>query len=523
MSEEEVAKKPSSEGLYRNSMSYFGGLITVGTAILIIFAIIGELTIIQPSPYVGIITYLVLPGILFQGVVLVLWGMRREAVRRKKEGAAQQLPYPRLDLNDPRHRKRFGYGLISGSVLLLVLGWVGYNGYLFTGSVTFCGKVCHGVMKPEYTAYTHSPHARVACVDCHVGSGASWYVQSKLSGARQVIATTFNTYDRPIKTPIEHLRPARETCEQCHWPEKFFGAKLQQIPHYRYDEENTAEQMSLLLRTGGGNPEHGNNAGIHWHMVTANRVTFAAADQQRQVIPWIRAEARDGTVRVYKAENSKLTDDEIAALPKREMDCMDCHNRPSHAFPPPEGSVDHALSVGEIAEDLPWIKRVAVDAISAQYASSDAAKTGIRNAIEGFYRENHPKLMGERKADIERAVTVATSIFERGVFPEMNVNWTTYPNNLGHRSWPGCFRCHDDRHVAEDGRRLSTSCTLCHTMPQRGERVPLGDVLPESDRDWHPWEMPSKTVAVEGHDNLLCHDCHSAGFRPRKTCVDCHQ
>lgn len=518
-----MARKPSSEGLYRNTMSYFGGLVAAGTAVLIVFAIIGELTIVQPSPYVGIITYLIFPAILFAGLLFVLWGMRREAVRRSKEGAAEELPYPRLDLNDPRHRKRFGYGLVGGSVLAMALAWIGYNGYLFTGSVTFCGKVCHTVMEPEYTAYMSSPHARVPCVDCHVGSGASWYVQSKISGARQVFATTFETYDRPIKTPIAHLRPARETCEQCHWPEKFFGASLKQIPHYRYDENNTAEQISLLLRTGGGNPAHGDSAGIHWHMVVANKVTFAAEDPKRQVIPWIKAESSDGTVRVYKAEGTKLSDEEIAALPTREMDCMDCHNRPSHAFDPPEGSVDRAMEVGDIPDDLPWIKQVAVDAASASYETHEAARDGIRNAIRGFYEEKYPQVLASRGADVEKAVLSVITIYERGVFPEMNVNWTTYPNNIGHRYWPGCFRCHDDRHVSDDGKRLSMSCTLCHTEPQRGERQPLGDVMVDSDLDWHPWEMPSETVGVEAHDELLCHDCHAAGFRPRRTCVNCHE
>lgn len=179
-----MADRVSSDGLYRNTMSYFGGLVVVSTAVLILFAIIGELTILQPSPYVGIITYLVLPSIMFAGLLFFLLGMRREAVRRKKQGSSEALPYPRLDLNEPRHRRRFGYGLVGGSVGVLILAWVGYNGYLFTGSVTFCGKVCHGVMKPEFSAYSNSPHARVACVDCHVGSGASWYVQSKVSGAR---------------------------------------------------------------------------------------------------------------------------------------------------------------------------------------------------------------------------------------------------------------------------------------------------------------------------------------------------
>lgn len=517
-----VGDKPSSEGLYRNTMSYFGGLVAASAALLIVFAILGELTIDQPSPYVGIFTYLVFPTILFFGLVFVLWGMRREAVRRAKAGAVEKMPYPRLDLNDDRHRKRFGYALVLGSALLIVLAWVGYNAYLFTGSVTFCGQICHSVMKPEYTAYMHSPHARVPCVDCHVGTGASWYVQSKLSGARQVFATALKTYERPIPTPIEHLRPARETCEQCHWPEKFFGATLVQIPHYRYNENNTPEQISLLLRTGGGNPDLGASAGIHWHMAIANRITFAEGDPKRQKIPWMKVRHIDGSERVYKAVGTELSNDEVAALPKRVMDCIDCHNRPSHAFAPPEESVDEALSRGEISEKLPWIKQVGVEAVSSSYPSADAARTGIRAAVESFYRDRYPSVVEGQSEQLYKAVEALVGIHDRGVFPGMNVDWATYPNNIGHRYWPGCFRCHDDRHVSDDGRRLTTNCTLCHTAPQRHERMPLGEVMVSSDLDWHPWEMPSETVAVEGHEDLLCHDCHSAGFRPRKTCVDCH-
>lgn len=338
-----------------------------------------------------------------------------------------------------------------------------------------------------------------------------------------MVATAFDTYDRPIKTPIAHLRPARETCERCHWPEKFFGASLKQIPHYRYDETNTPEQISFLLQTGGGKPEEGAKAGIHWHMVMANQIEFAAEDPKRQTIPWIKVKARDGSERTYKSEDTKLSDEQLSALPRRTMDCMDCHNRPSHAFSPPEGSVDHALAAGDIPRDLPWIKQVAVEAASAAYGSHEQARDGIRSAIQTFYREKYPSILESRAADIDKTANAVIAIYERGVFPEMKVDWTTYPNNIGHRFWPGCFRCHDDRHVSEDGRRLTTNCTLCHTTPQRGPRMALGDVMPESDLDWHPWEMPSETVAVDGHERLLCHDCHAAGFRPRNTCVSCHK
>ncbi|MBI4702736.1 MAG: NapC/NirT family cytochrome c [Deltaproteobacteria bacterium] len=518
-----ASRRAFAGGLYRNTLSYVGGLIVLAAAVLIVFALVGELTIKQPSPYVGIFTYLIFPAILLAGIALALYGMRREAMRRKRTGAAAELPYPRLDLNDPRQRRRFGQVLVAGSVLAVILAWVGYNAYLFTGSETFCGRICHGVMQPEYVAYSGSPHARVPCVDCHVDKGASWYVQSKISGLQQVFATTFRTYPRPIPTPIKHLRPARETCEHCHWPRKFFGATLVQIPHFRYDEKNSPEQISLLMRTGGGDPSHGEKAGIHWHMILSNTVTFAAEDPQQQRIPWMTVRAQNGHVRTYRAEATQLSAEQVAALPRHEMDCMDCHNRPSHGFAPPEGAVDRAIAFGAISPELPWIKKLAVDALVRPYRARAEAHDGIPQEIRSFYRTRYPELAARQAAVLDQAVAAVVEIFERSNFPEMNVGWSTYPDNIGHRHWPGCFRCHDGRHVSDDGKKLNSSCTACHTAPQRGPMASLGDILADPRQDWHPWEMPRKYLEIEAHGRVRCHQCHAAGFRPRRECGDCHR
>ena len=518
-----MSEKRPSRGLYRNAWSYFGAVIAAGGATLIAFAFIAQLTISQASPYVGILTYLVFPSIVCFGLALVLFGGWRESRRRKKAKSEDALPYPKLDFNDPRQRRRFGIGLVAGTVLLLLLVWAAYNGYRFTESVTFCGKLCHTVMEPEYKAYQRSPHARVACVECHVGEGAGWYVKSKLSGLRQVFAVTFKTYERPIPTPIDNLRPARETCERCHWPQKFYGASLKQIPHFRFDEQNSPEQISLLLRTGGGAPVLGESAGIHWHMVINNQVTYSAEDRHSQVIPWFKVTRPDGSSTEYKAEGSKLGDAELGALPKHQFDCMDCHNRPSHDYRPPEGSVDRAMLAGQISPKLPWAKQVAVDALVQPYDTRPAAHDGQRKQILDFYRERYPDLLESRKAELDRAIDTVASIYDDAVFPEMNVDWKTYPNNIGHRQWPGCFRCHDNRHVSADGKRLGNSCTLCHTMPQRGPAAGLGEVMLSGEKEWHPFQMPADYVSVEAHARVLCHECHQAGYRPRKNCNDCHR
>lgn len=520
----QVDEKPTEPRvpLYRNIISHLGMLGMVGSAVLIVFAMLSQLTIRQPSPYVGIFTYLVFPTFFVAGLLLVLYGMRWEANRRRRAQALSALPYPRLDLNDSGQRRLFGYTLVGGSVLLTVMVWALYNGYLYTESVAFCGTLCHVPMKPEFTAYQHSAHARVPCVECHVGEGAGWYARSKLSGARQVLAVMFDTYSRPIAAPIKHLRPARETCEHCHWPEKFYGATLVQLPHFRYDENNTPEQISLTVKTGGGSKSHGASTGIHWHMLIDNTVTFVTADEKHQSIPWVQVRRSDGSVTEYLEANTKLSRQQIAALPRHAMDCIDCHNRPTHDYPTPDGAVDQALFRGLIPRSLPWIKKVAVQSLMAPYSTQDQAHREIRDRILGYYRDKYPGVAREKGA-VSTAIQAVTSIYDRGVFPEMRVTWGTYPSNVGHRYWPGCFRCHDGRHVSPDGKVLSNTCDgTCHTMPRRGPITGLGVPGPATAQHWHPWEVEAG-VQIDAHERVLCHECHRAGRGPLDSCADCHQ
>ncbi len=503
--------------LYRNTLSYFGFLIVAFNALLILATILWGFGIKQPAPYLGIFTYMVFPAFLSVGVVLVLYGMRRESLRRRKAQTTEALPYPRLDLNEPAQRKWFGIVLVGGSLLAILMAFVGFNAFVFTESVTFCGRICHTVMQPEYTAYLNSPHARVRCVDCHVGSGAQWYVKSKISGAYQVWAVLTHSYERPIPTPVKNLRPARETCEECHWPRKFFGAQLLQIPHFRYDEANTPEQISLVVKTGGGSPKLGLSAGIHWHMIINNTVTFAPEDVQYQTIPWVQVKDHNGKVTVYEDKTRPPTPEHLAAMPRHVMDCMDCHNRPSHIFPAPDSAVDNALAGRVIPRDLPWIKKLLVDTLVKDYKTRPEAREGIAKAVNAFYAEKYPEVMKTRKADVDEAVQAACDIYDHSVFPDMNVNWKTYAMNIGHRDWPGCFRCHDGNHVSKDGKVLSRECTTCHTLPQRGPLGPLGAAVPTSNETWHPMPLQGK------HAEILCTRCHSAGYRPPLACAGCHK
>jgi hypothetical protein len=505
------------QGLHRNLMSYMGLVVVAVNAALIVATLLWGFALKAPSPYLGIFTFMIFPAGLGAGIILFLWGMIRESRRRKRLGTTEALPYPRVDLNDRRHRRLFIAWSVGGTLLAILMGFVGYNAFIFTESVTFCGKLCHTVMEPEHSAYLASPHARVTCVQCHVGHGVDWYVKSKVSGLRQVWKVLTNSYERPIAVPIKNLRPARETCEECHWPEKFYGAQLQQNPHFRYDEANTAEQISLLIKTGGGTSRLGQSEGIHWHTVIDNRITFAVADAKQQTIPWIEAVGRDGRAVEYIDRTSPLSREEMDRLPKHVLDCMDCHNRPTHIYQAPENGVDRVMLGRPPLRTLPWFKKIAVDALTADYPDREAAAAGIRGTIEGFYRERYPEVTRSRKTDIESGIEAAILLYSQSVFPKMKVNWNTYASNIGHRNWPGCFRCHDGNHAAPDGRVLSRECTVCHTMPQRSALLPLGAAVPETSNDWHPMPLAGR------HAEILCNACHAAGYRPPLSCGECHK
>jgi hypothetical protein len=503
--------------LSRNPISYFGGVLTAGAAVLTLLALLSGFVLGGANPYVGILTFLVLPAFMILGFLLVLFGMMLESRRRRRAVDGAAAAYPDINLNDPATRRRFAIALVSGFLFIVLLAVVGYHAFEFTESITFCGKICHSVMEPEHTAYLASPHARVSCVECHVGSGAGWYVKSKLSGVRQVFAVLFNSYSRPIEVPIRDLRPARETCEQCHWPQKFYGAQLLQIPYFRYDEANTSDQISMLIKTGGGSARLGQSAGIHWHMLIESSVSYATPDPKLQEIPYFKVKGSDGKTREYMSKDKPLTEKELAALEPHTMDCVDCHNRPTHIYTAPDRAVDLSMNNGLVPRDLPWIKKTLAEAIMAEYPDRDAAASGIRDRVLAFYGKSYPELARSRGQDLEQAARTAADIYRRSVFPKMKVDWHVYPDNIGHRNWPGCFRCHDGRHISNEGKILTRSCTACHTMPQRGPLESLGALPPVTDETWHPFPLKGR------HEEILCNRCHRPGIRPKLDCAGCHK
>ena len=488
--------------LMRNPVSLAGvalGLVSLGNIFL--FSLIGAIAQ-RPGPYIGILAYMVAPFFLICGLFLMAAGAWRE--RRKKVGEVSL--YPRIDLNDPGQRGAvlsFG-AFVVGFVMLSGVG--SYKAYEFTDSVQFCGQTCHTVMKPEFTAYQLSPHARVGCVECHVGAGATWYVKSKVSGTRQVFAAMFNTFPRPIPTPVHNLRPAQETCEACHWPKKFYGAQLKVFTHYASDENNTARQARMLIKTGGGDPATGAPEGIHWHMNIANEIDYVAADEQRQVISYIHVRDMQGRVTEYYAQDSKLTKDQIAKAPRRRMDCVDCHNRPTHIYVPPDQAVDQSLLARRLDASLPFIKQQSVSALTGKYDTTDAAVQGIASEIERFYESKYPDLAKRKQLEIRSAIDELQQIFRRTTFPEMRLNWQTHPNNLGHFYFNGCFRCHDGQHVSPEGKVVKKDCDLCHTVLGQDEGA-VHITAVETEKFKHPVDLGDMT-------QMNCSDCHTGGTGP---------
>jgi nitrate/TMAO reductase-like tetraheme cytochrome c subunit len=503
MTDEPVIDEPrKTPSLARNKISFFGGVVMLVALINIGFFVLADIGAEHVNPYVGIMAYVVAPGVLIFGIALFILGMVLERRRRRRQAPDAIPRYPDIDLNHAGTRRAFLWSIAAITVFLMISTIGSYKAYHYTDSDAFCGTTCHQIMHPEYTAYKASPHARVGCVNCHIGSGATWYVKSKMSGAYQVYATLADKYPRPIPTPVANLRPAQETCEQCHWPEKFWGAQMKVFNHFGYDEANTARETRMLMKTGGGSPTSGITAGIHWHMNIENEITYAATDRQRQVIPWVRMRNRKtGVTTEYMLEGSDVKPQELAAAPRRIMDCVDCHNRPTHIYQPPDRSVDAAMLSGAISRNLPYIKQQAVATLTKDYKSTDEAVATISKDIHDYYRTTYPDIVTSRKGEIDRAVVQLQNIFRTIRFPEMNVDWRTHPNNIGHFYSSGCFRCHDDKHVSKDGKRISKDCDICHNVLSQDEAgVPM--VSAPKNNFQHPVDLGDMR-------EMNCADCHT--------------
>jgi nitrate/TMAO reductase-like tetraheme cytochrome c subunit len=447
------------------------------------------------NPYTGIFTYMVVPAILLGGLLLILTGVLRERKRRKHADST----LPRMPVINLNEKKQF---ITLAAVIVVTLCFIAisvvgsYRAYHFTESVEFCGITCHSVMKPEYTAFQNSPHANAGCTKCHIGPGADFYAKSKLNGLYQVYSTMFNKYSRPIPAPVHNLRPAKETCYTCHWPEKFFGATEFKRTYFRADEDNTPWTIQMLLKVGGGSPSQRHPEGIHWHVSSGNKIEYIATDEKRLEIPWVRLTGADGIETVFqtKEKSNQLTPEQIAAAEIRTMDCIDCHNRPTHQFHSPEHALNDALTAGLINPALPEIKLNGIEVLTATYETEGEALMSIQEKLSEAYPDG-----GEQ---VQQAIAAIQKIYAQNIFPEMKVNWKQYPDHIGHMITPGCFRCHNGDHADPQGRTISRDCNSCHTIIAQGPGRDVTGVSTGGLEFKHPEDID------EEWKETRCDDCH---------------
>ncbi len=412
------------------------------------------------NPYIGILSFVVLPIAFAVGLALMPIGMwlSRRAIRRDVTTI----------LTRETARKRLAVFLIAATLAnVVIMSQLSYSAVMYMEEPQFCGQACH-VMKPEFTAYGISPHARVLCVECHVTPGASGWVASKVAGTRQLLSVLFNNFPRPIQSAMESNRliPASETCEKCHWPAMFGGARLQVISHYADDEHNTPSQTVLTMMVGGGGMR-----GIHGsHFGPGVSIRYASTDSTRQTIPWVEyRNTSTNEVRAYAVEGANP---DAGKLLTYTMQCVDCHNRPTHTFQLPDRALNQAMAIGRIPVSLPFIKKKALEALQVNYATSEEAGHKIPDAIRDYYREEQSETYQSRSEDVEAAAKAVLAIYNNNVFPDLGVTWGTYKNNLGHTDFPGCFRCHDEAHASADGKTITQDCAACHEIVATSEASP---------------------------------------------------
>lgn len=453
----------------RNWLTIIGAIIASINLLLIVILFIFSSIFNSGSTNIGLYIYIILPGFFVLGLILIPIGMIAERKRIQiREEAGKRLPY--IDLNDPRHRNAFIVFTVA-TVIILFLSTLGsFKAYHITESVEFCGTLCHKVMEPEYTAYQNSPHANVTCVECHVGSGADWYVKSKLSGLYQVYAVIAKVYPQPIETPLHDLRPARETCERCHWPQKFYPRSIQTLKYFLADSLNSEWDVVLQMKLGPEYADLGFREGIHWHINPDVRIDYISENDKRENITFIRySNSATGEVISYSNDLNPVDDSTINASNPRTMDCIDCHNRPSHNYKSPPVYFDNGLLTGTISKEIPFIKKVSMDILRQNFPTRDTALMAINYGIVSYYKDNYSDFFEKNSEIINNSVATIQKSYSQNAFPFMKVTYDAYPDHIGHLESEGCFRCHNDSFKSENGRVISKDCNICHTIVGQGK------------------------------------------------------
>jgi len=483
---------------YKNFISYLGTITATIAFITVIILIIITKFFSVGSVYFDLFTFIVVPCFLVAGLVLIAFGMFRTWRRRKSPGKK----FPEINLNNKKHRNAAAAFIIISTIFVLMTVFGTSEAVKYSESVGFCGKLCHS-MNPEYTAYTHSPHARVRCAECHVGEGMDYFVKAKLTGMRQLYKTIINEFDKPIYTPITNLRPAAQTCEKCHWPQKFYTNNLRKEVYYLADSLNTEWNVVLDMKIGSSHQALGLIEGIHWHINPDITINYKA-NKKRDTVYWVKVyNKRTNKETVFNDEEVSLTKDSLKNVETRQMDCMDCHNRPSHEYRSPSHYVNDLFAAAKIPTSMPWLKKAAMEVLYDEFSSSDSAYRTIRTRILSFYKKKYPSIYKQYSKVINYAIDEIIDSYSNNAFPEMKVTYAKYPRHIGHLETMGCFRCHNNRFKSDDGKVISKSCDLCHTILAQGKR---DDIKYSTIEKAVPFIHPVDVGDAWKESN--CMDCH---------------
>jgi hypothetical protein len=472
--------------LWSNWITLLGTVVVTSSGVTILVALTIDLTSKGLNTYAAAILFLVMPGLLLLGLLLIPFGLFIERRRARRSGGAPaeadsvQAAFARA-MQSEIVRRRVAFVLLMTTLNVLIFSSVTYRAVTFMDSPKFCGTVCHSVMQPEYDAYNHSPHNRVACVECHIGGGAQALFKAKVNGLRQVWGVATGRFSRPIGTPVHDMRPASETCAHCHQPDRQSGTRLGFRVHFKPDEANTPQVTAIMMHVGGADTRTGDWSGIHFHASTRYQIRYELLDDKRQAIGKIQK--LDGVKVVKEWLPPKGVDRKV--LGTRTMDCVDCHNRATHVY---DGTPDHALTLafadGRLDRNVPWLYQVGLAVLGANTPPRAQAEGHFRQALDAGYRRDHAQ-QKPPPDKLDGAARALAAIYLRNVYPEMKLSWNNYATLIGHGGPdPGttktqCFRCHAGDHVTADGQELSSKCELCHEVVAKDE---LPNDLPDELR-----------------------------------------
>jgi hypothetical protein len=446
---------PGREALARHPLAIAGALITTASALAFIALGIAVLAGLFNNPYAGLVVFVALPALFVLGLLLIPAGMWLQKRRLERDPTAPT-DWPVFDFRRASVRRTalLITGLTAVNIVIVLLA--GYGSLHWMESPTFCGQVCHTPMHPQFTAWQAATHSQVACVNCHVGEGASGFVHAKLAGVRQLVHVMTNSVPKPIP-PGGDLPSVEQTCLNCHRPGQPLPDRIRTFREYADDEMNS-ETTTVMQMHMGTSPA--SKRSIHWHANPAIRVEYVATDAARETIPYVKVTNANGQVKEFRAPDT--TDEAINGGTRRTMDCRDCHNTIGHPISPTaEQAVDRAIAASSIARELPYVRREGVRLVKASYSSEDDAMSAIESGLRMFYQSQSGAADAQA---LSRSITGLQDVYRRNVFPSMMVSFGSYPTNRGHFTSTGCFRCHDDSHSAQDGSTISAECELCHTQ-----------------------------------------------------------